>query len=758
MQITMTKMITAALVGNPNTGKTTVFNALCGTRQRTGNYPGVTVEKRVGFLTLQEMSLEIYDLPGLYSLHVTSMDERIAFEVLSGKALEDNKKPDVVLYIIDASNLRRNLYLLLQVLELQIPVVGILTMMDVAQKKGYKIDVDLLQKKLSIPIIGINAKERKDIQKLKRELPKAIQSALEHPSIDIRKLYPTNFSQYFERSKNQIEEFFQSHGIPYSVSFADVSMSYYNSDEFLRYMKSSISNSLKEEKQNQFIKELQELITQIKQEAKNYHIFSNSQLVQTRYKVIDFLLKDVLQREVYEKQTLTEFLDSIFTHKIFGLLIFVIIMAIMFQSIYAWAEPLMGYIEEFFAFLSEKVSELGILPPMLESFINDGVIAGIGSVVVFIPQIAILFFFIAILEDTGYLARASFLMDKILSWTGLNGRSFIPLISSFACSIPGIMATRVISDDKVRTATILVSPLMPCSARLPVYVLFIGVFIEPYYGPLMAGLTLFIMYSIGPILAILVSLILSRGILKTPSIPFIMELPEYHFPSFRNVFFRVYDAVKAFLIRAGTIIFYVSVVIWALTYFPRDEEAAQKQVQPLVQELNQLKKQSEVNPDDEELQAKIAELEQEIENQIESFHLSNSYIGRLGKFVEPIFRPLGFDWKLSVGVLASFPAREVIIATLGIIYNVGGDADEESETLRFKLSDEKHPDGTPVYTPLTAISLMIFFALCAQCMSTLAIIKKELGAWKYSVFTFLYMTALAYLVSLVVYQIGSFLL
>jgi ferrous iron transport protein B len=427
-------------------------------------------------------------------------------------------------------------------------------------------------------------------------------------------------------------------------------------------------------------------------------------------------------------------------------------MAIMFQSIYTWASPLMNLIDEFFKYLTTLISNSRLFSPLIESLINDGIIAGVGSVIVFLPQIAILFLFIAILEDTGYLARASFLMDKLLSWTGLNGRSFIPLISSFACAVPGIMATRVINDDKVRKTTIMIAPLMSCSARLPVYVLFIGTFIEPKYGAFIAGLCLFAMHSIGLVVAFFVSLLMNKKILKTPSIPFIMELPEYHIPSFRNIYFRVSEAIKNFLKRAGTIIFALSIIIWGFSYFPRNEELAEKHIQPLKQQLEEIKRNTPIP----EREIKIQLLEKEIENELGSFYLSNSYLGKMGKFVEPIFRPLGFDWKLSIGILSAFPAREVIISTLGIIYNVG-EADEESESLRSKLINEKHPDGSPVYTPITAISLMIFFALCAQCMSTLAIIKKELGSWKYPVYVFLYMTGLAYIFSFIFYQTSKFL-
>ncbi len=758
MQQTIKKKITIALIGNPNTGKTTVFNALCGTKQRTGNYPGVTVEKRVGYISNENFDYEIYDLPGLYSLHSTSSDEKISLQVLNGTLLE-NKKPDLILYILDVSNIKRNLYLLLQILEFNIPIIGICTMIDIAEKKGIKVDITQLQKKLNIPLIAINAKKSKYIKDLKDFIYKNIDHVLKNKHISINEYYPENFKKYLEFCKKELINLFINKNLKnIEISNIDVYLFLTNFNEFLLKFVEILNHK---EIPSDFIEELKRLNIKVKQVSKEYFIFSQSQFIQIRYKIIEQLLKDVIFIEEKEyKKSITEILDSIFLHKIFGIFIFITIMAFMFLSIYTWAQPLMDIIEKTFDSLAKYIENLHIFSPMVQSLINDGIIAGVGSVVVFLPQIAILFFFIGILEDSGYLARASFLMDKLLSWTGLNGRSFIPLISSFACAVPGIMASRVINDDKVRTATILVSPLISCSARLPVYILFIGTFIEPQYGVLIAGLALFAMHSIGLIFAFFIALLFNKKILKTPQIPFIMELPEYHIPSIRNIYFRVIEAIKNFLKRAGTIIFAMSIIIWALLYFPRNEELANQKFQSLIEEIEELKKLEELDQKNRtpfpERKVQIELLEKELENQKSAFFLENSYLGKFGKWMEPIFKPLGFDWKLSIGIISAFPAREVIISTLGIIYNVG-EATEESQTLRTKLQNEKNPDGSLVYTPLTAISLIVFFALCAQCMSTLAVIKKELGSWKYPVIVFLYMTGLAYFSSLVVYQTGKFL-
>ncbi len=411
-----------------------------------------------------------------------------------------------------------------------------------------------------------------------------------------------------------------------------------------------------------------------------------------------------------------------------------------------------------FGFIGDSISPLLATTPILESLVKDGIVGGVGSVVVFLPQIIILFIFIAVLEDSGYLARASFLMDKLLSWTGLNGRAFIPMLSSFACAVPGVMSARVMTDTRARLTTVLTAPLMSCSARLPVYVLMIGAFIQPVYGAAAAGLALFFMHAVGVLVAMPIAWILNRGVLKTPTIPFIMELPPYRRPSLRNVYHRVSQAAWKFIVRAGTTIFALTVIIWALTYFPRDPAVAK----PIELEYNGKIDVVKANTKADDAKAKAAlakqvkALEAERDNRIASTYLEQSYLGRMGKTIQPVFAPLGYDWKITVGILAAFPAREVIIATLGIIYSVG-DADETSTDLREKMRREKHPDGTAIFTPLTAVSIMVFFALCCQCLSTVVTVQRELNSWPWAIFMFTYMTMLAYVASLVVYQGGRML-
>ncbi len=726
------------LIGNPNTGKTTLFNGLCGTRQKIGNYPGVTVEKKEGIFKTNKINATIFDLPGLYSLRISSDDEKIAFEVLTGK-FNKEKKPDLIFYIIDASNIKRNLYLLLQILGLEIPVVGIITMMDVLEKKGYELDVPKLQKKLKIPLFSVNAKKMQDIEKLKSDLENLLLNYqdIHKPEFE----FPENYQSAIAYFHKNISNFLEKNQVDFQCTKSDTLLCLTNSRDFLELVKNYASMD------NGILDDLKNYINLIYKDLKQFQIFSPSQIISMRYKLIDEILHDIL---IYKgsRKNISEKIDNVLTHRFWGFLIFVAIMAFMFIALYSWSTPLMGFIESFFSLAGNSLEEIESLPPIIKSFLIDGIISGIGSVIVFVPQIAILFLFIALLEDSGYLARAAFLMDKIFSWCGLNGRSFIPLISGFACSVPSIMSTRVITDPSVKKTTIFVIPLISCSARLPIYILFIGTFIEPRYGPIIAGITLFGMHSLGAILAFFVSLIINKRIYKFSNIPFIMELPEYHIPTIRNIYFRVYEAVKSFLTRAGTIIFIMSIIIWFLSYFPRDEEKAHQYGELVKHEIL-------IQNEDSLSESDLEELLEKYKN---SYYLENSFLGRTGKLIEPIFRPLGFDWKLSVGIVSAFPARETIISTLGILYNVGSEATEDSENLRTKIKNEKKADGSPLYNLLNSLSLMVFFSLSAQCMSTLAIIKKELNSWKYPIYVFIYMTLLAYFLALVIYQTGSFLI
>jgi ferrous iron transport protein B len=673
------KNLTIALAGNPNAGKTTLFNALTGMRQKIANYPGVTVERKEGIWKIGEgQSAQLIDLPGLYSLDVTSLDEQIAGDVLTGK-MSNLPKPDVVVAVVDATNLERNLYLVTQLLEFKIPVVIALTMVDAAEKQSLEIDSRRLAERLQIPVVPVIAAQRHGIEQLSDAV---IKSAAEK-------------------------------WLPHVSWFGDTDL-----DEDSEDIHLSLSNDA----------------------AANKKIFA-------RYNFIS----DVYQESVKQKQTferhLSDRIDGVLTHKFFGLVILIALLLLVFQAIFSWASLPMDLLEQGFGALGDFV-KTSLPEGMLNDLIVDGIIAGVGGVLVFLPQILLLFLFLSILEDTGYMARAAFLLDKLMSRVGLHGKAFLPLLSSFACAIPGIMATRTIENPKDRLATILIAPFMSCSARLPVYTLMIGAFFtgQTFFGFLSVGAVLMLaMYTLGIVVAIVVAFILKRTILKSPPPPFVMELPPYRVPNFRTVLQNMFTRAGIFLKRAGTVILAISIILWALTYFPRSVE----------QSANENARTQNVAGHG----IQISDGESESGEQIneESSQLQNSYAGKLGRIIEPVIEPLGFDWKIGVALIASFAAREVLVSTLSIIYNVGKDENEESETLISAIRDAKRNDGTPVWTPLTALTLMVFFVLAIQCMSTVAVVRRETNSWMWTLFMVFYMTALAYLAAFLTYQGGHLL-
>lgn len=708
------RTIEIALIGNPNTGKTTVFNALCGARQKTGNYPGVTVERKSGPVTIGDTDALVIDLPGLYSLRAVSRDERVAADAAMGR-LAGERRPDVVLFVLDVTNLKRNLFLYSQVVELGLPVVAALTMTDLLEGEGLKLRLDVLAEKLNAPAIPVLPSRPESFRELKEALRDAARKGKSaRPLVE----YASDFQEC-------VSELVEA-GAP--------GMSAFEAQEILL-------GAVEPGEKPELAGLIHELLARpaVKRNRPG-------RITIDRYRWAEKTAEASEERLTRSKPTLTQRLDRFFTHRVFGLVAFAAAMFLVFQSIYTGASPLMSFLETSFRVLGSWLGDKLEAYPMLQSLVSDGIIGGAGSVIVFLPQIAILFAFIAILEDSGYLARAAFLMDRLLGWAGLNGRSFIPMLSSFACAVPGVMASRVIPEEKARIATILVSPLVSCSARLPVYLLLIGAFIEPQYGAAMAALALSGMHVFGVLVAMPIAWFINRGFLRTPSLPFLLELPPYRLPYWRNVLYRVYEATKSFLVRAGTVIFAVSIVIWALSYFPRPESLAVEVAREFQPEAARLK----AAGDSEGLRA----LESREKQALASRYLEQSILGRAGKTLEPFFRPMGFDWKITVGILSAFPARETIIATFGIIYAVG-DSDENTPALRERMAMEKKSDGTPVFTPLTAVSLMIFFALCCQCMSTVATVRRELNSWGWAAFMFFYMTALACIFSLAIYQIGS---
>lgn len=733
------KVIRIALAGNPNTGKTTLFNALCGTKQKTGNYPGVTVERKAGVFQEGDTEFSIVDLPGLYSLRPSAPDERISAGILTGHQ-GDMPVPDLVLFVLDAANLQRNLYLLTQITELDLPVAVILTMTDLLADRGIGLDADALRRSLGLPLLEINAREAIHTDRLRKAVADVARDARSLARPILTRL-PAKLESIVDRLQAHHDE--RGHHLS---RFEALNIVFYprETEQWLRDSGHST--------------DLLQTAHALAAEAHDHGYSSPGILTQARYRVAEEIRSKCETRTLTRRMTRTDRIDRLLTHRVFGLAAFALIMGLVFQSIYTGAAPLMALLEGFFSHLGDSVGALPGLSPVVRSLLVDGAIAGVGSVIVFLPQIAILFAIIAFLEDSGYLARASFLMDRLLGWTGLNGRSFIPLLSSFACAIPGILSARVIADEKARKATILVSPLVSCSARLPVYVLFIGAFIEPAYGALAAAASLFFMHIIGITLALPAAWVLNRRILRTPDMPFIMEMPPYHLPLPRNIALRVREAVWNFVKRAGSTIFAFSIVIWAMSYFPRNEAAILASVEPMAQTLAALRLRASEPTDTESAEERsraIVRLEKRMERSKAAFALEHSYLGMLGRGLQPIFAPLGFDWRLSIGIVSAFPAREVIVATLGIIHNAENESGE-NDTGR-SLARATDASGRRLYTPLTAITLMVFFALCAQCMSTLIVIRKELGSWLYPAGVFAWMTGLAYLLALAVNQGGRLL-
>lgn len=725
---------TVALVGNPNTGKTTLFNALAGMNQRVGNYPGVTVETKKGKLRHHGRPIDLIDLPGTYSLAPRSPDEMVAVEVILGRA-PGEPRPDAVVAIVDASNLERNLYLMTQVLELGVPVVLALNMVDVARGQGLEIDVECLAKNLDIPVVPIQANRGVGLEALKE----AIGAALDRPHVAV----PPAFPEAFEREAARLAEAADGEP-PYLVRRALLDVGGQSERLLTARHGAAFAEALRAARQRLIEAGCPVPVVEAR----------------TRYAWIRAAVAPALRRPTTRPVTWTDRLDRVFTHRIWGTLIFLVLMFAVFQAIYFGGNP----IKDLLGLAKEALGELvtgALAAGPLRSLIVEGVINGVGGVLEFLPQIVILFAAIAVLEDCGYMARAAFLMDRLMARAGLNGKSFIPLLSSLACAVPGILGARVIEDRRDRLATILVAPLMSCAARLPVYALLIGAFLEPppeatwldlsWWVP---GLTLFGLYLLGLVLAPLVAFALKRTLLRGETPVFVMEMPLYKAPSVRTVARRAYDAGVLFVRRAGTLILASMIVVWALLYFPSTDAEGNRydlRREALRAEVEEAKK---AGRETDALEQNLRTLEQQWR--------ANSILGRLGRALEPVVRPLGWDWRVGMAALASFPAREVMVGTLGIIFGQGEGEADDAEFVgglaeRLRTETWEGPSGRRLFTVPVALSVMVFFALCCQCASTLAVIKRETNSWRWPAFTFVYMTALAYVGALVTYQVGTLL-
>ncbi|HOJ32643.1 MAG TPA: ferrous iron transport protein B [Candidatus Hydrogenedentes bacterium] len=720
-----------AVVGNPNVGKTTLFNSLTGLALVTANYPGVTVERKVGRMQLEGEPVYLIDLPGTYSLSARSPDEMIVADVLLSQ--QKGEEPvDLILAVVDASNLERNLYLVTQLLELGKPLLIALNMCDLAERHGVAIDYAQLEQVLGAPVVPVCAHKRVGIDALRASLQNLLQGQTAAP-----KPLVTFSEQFCESVRDLHAELNQKQ----AVIGRRVSLF-----EALRvladrggYAEQRLVDALGEP--------FRDKLNDYRLRAAQDGAVAAEESI-TRFKTIRRILDRCVRVSPKRQDMFSERLDSFLTHPILGLVFFVLVMSIMFQSIYNAAAPVVAWIDAGLSLLVQGIDN--VLPQgVLRSLLVDGCIAGVGSVLAFLPQIVVLTLFIALLEDCGYMARAAFLMDKFLFRCGLSGHSFIPLLSSFACAIPGIMATRTISDRRDRFVTILVAPLISCSARLPVYSVMIAAFVPntPVLGGFvrLQGLTLLLMYALGILLAAPMAWLFKKTILPGAPPPFLLELPSYKLPQMRTVVFKVYRQGKEFLKRAGTLIFALTVVTWALAYFP----PLSSNVEAVYE--NQRREIEQTFPDGDEREVRLAQLERDESRA----RLENSFLGRAGRSLAFLFKPLGWDWRIGVATLSSFPAREVVVATLGIIFNIENPEDESNEGLVSALRQAKRPDGSPLFTVSVALSLMVFFALCCQCGGTLIIIQRETNSWRWPAFTFAYMTALAYIGAFVVFRIGN---
>lgn len=730
--------LTVALVGNPNTGKTTLFNALAGMRQRVGNYPGVTVETKKGKVRYPGGEFDLIDLPGTYSLAPRSPDEMVAVDLVLGKQ-QGEPRPDVLVSIVDASNLERNLYLTSQLLDLGLPVVVALNMTDLAVSRGRPVDAARLGKQLGVRVVPLQAHRKQGLDELKQ----AILAAADDGPPPRRPTFPPAFEQEVASLRD------------WTTRQATASSNGAAVPEFLlRRLLLDVGGYTEQLFGQAYGSAVGAVVAAARERLAAAGCPVPAVEARARYGWIREAAQGCVTRGAAPAVTWTERIDRVLTHKVWGTLVFLAVMFLVFHAIFTWAQTPMAWIEEAQGWVGDAIQAHLPAGP-LRSLLVEGVVAGVGGVLVFLPQIVILFGFIAVLEDCGYMARAAFLMDRLMSRCGLSGKSFIPLLSSFACAIPGVMAARVIEDRRDRLATILVAPLMSCSARLPVYTLLIAAFIptDTVLGAWLPALVLFGLYLLGIVVAPLVVFALKRTLLRGETPVFLLEMPPYRLPSPATVLHRMWDRGKAFVVRAGTLILASMVVVWALLYFPAADAAGHSYEERLAS-LEAAAEQARADGNTAEAAAR-----EEQALALRGAWKRDSYLGRIGRLIEPVVRPLGWDWRIGTAALASFPAREVVVGTLGILYEAGADADEESETLHEKLKGATWDEGSdraglPVFDVPVALSLMVFFALCCQCASTLAVMRRETNSWGWPIFTFTYMTVLAYVAALVTYQVG----
>lgn len=706
----LAKHINIALVGNPNSGKSSLFNYLTGLKQQVGNFPGVTVDKKTGSSHIGPgLSATLIDLPGTYSLYPKRSDEWVSYRVLLDQ--DDEIKPDMVLLVADASNLKRNLLFCSQIIDLGIPVVVALTMMDLAKKKGTQIDIPGLERELGVPVVPVNPRKNKGVEQLKKVIEQSAENLYQPPARDF-----IDTNALAEKAVDAVKQLYP-HFSNYKAVHYLINHEYFLLDEGM-----------------------QETIEMIEINNKFNPTKTQAEEIMQRYGRIKHIMQQtVVEADPLQKALFNERLDDLLLHRRWGYIILLAVLFLLFQSVFWVAKYPMDGIEWVFGQLGGWLGDT--LPQSLWSdLLINGVVAGLSGILVFVPQIMILFGLITVLEDTGYMARISFLTDKLMRKVGLNGKSVMPMISGFACAVPAIMSARNIENSKERLLTIMTTPLMSCSARLPVYTILIALVIPSklYFGFLsLQGLVMMGLYLMGTVMALIVAWVMKWFIKSAERSFFILELPTYRAPRWKNALTTMIEKAKIFVFDAGKIIMMISLLLWGLsTYGPKEKMA-------------------KVTAKYEQLVKENPQQETELNKQRKTELLQSSYAGTLGKAIEPAIRPLGYDWKIGIALITSFAAREVFVGTMATLYSVGEGADENDNTLRQKMAAAVRPDGSKVYNLATGLSLLIFYVLAMQCMSTLAVVKRETRSWKWPIIQFIYMTGLAYLMSWIAYTVFS---
>jgi len=795
------KKITVAIAGNPNSGKTTVFNALTGSRYKVGNYPGVTVEKKQGTVTADGVAVTVVDLPGTYSLTAYSLEEVVARDYIV------TEKPDLVVDIVDASNLSRNLYLTTQLMELGAPVVVCLNMMDLAEARGIEIDTGRLSALLGVPVVETVGNKKRGIDDLLGAIVAHAASTGDGGPSEIR--YGEEIEKEIARLSTLVSE--ELPGDDFHLSrWHAVKLLERDTEVEARFAAGDGWGDIRAALDEGTVR----LRTMLKEDPSNL-------IAEGRYGFINGVVRDSVVHVREDHIRLSDTIDRVVLSGVLGLPIFVAVMYLVFQAVFTWAEPLMGFVEGFFSFLGSAAT--AVIPAgLVQDLVVDGIIAGVGGVLIFLPQIMFLFLFIAVLEDSGYLARAAFIMDRVMSAFGLNGKAFVPLLSSFACAVPGIMATRTMESDKSRLVTMLIAPLMSCSARLPVYTLMIAALIPDkriFGGTVGAqGFTLFSLYFGGVVMAMLMAVLFKKTILREESAPLVIELPPYRLPTIRSVTLHMWDKSREYVKKAGTVILAVSVVLWALFSFPRidttgvdtapidslnasfieetgidpaafevggeledaygpyreydaalstadegDEDEAEGGAACLAEETALISYLSALKVADPELHRALEEYREEylparlaMEREMERRQMIESFGGRIGRAIEPVFRPLGLDWRFSISLVSSFAAKEIFVAAMGTLYAVGGDSGEESPNLILSIRDDPLFGGSTGV--LLAVVVMVFSLLSTPCLATVAVVKQESGTWRWPLFLIGYTFALAWIVCFIIWQTGRLFL